>query len=100
MLNLWKPDLTLGVSLFDLCRRFGDAAIRRREDAKGNRDAGIEIQIAGIQVQRSLLVYLSLYERKTRRGLLLHLLEEGELEERLWDGLLGSLCSFKSSECR
>lgn len=51
VLDLWKLDLTLDVSLFDLCRRLGDVAIRRREDAKGNWYAGIEIQCAGCQAQ-------------------------------------------------
>lgn len=73
--DLWKLDLTLDVSLFDLCRRLGDAAIRRREDAKGNWYAGIEIQSAGCQAQE-------ISSRSHKKGPLAILVEEGEEEER------------------
>lgn len=66
VLDLWKLDLTLDVSLFDLCRwLLGDVAIRRREDAKGNWYAGIEIQGAGCQAQE-------IFSFNTRRVLLLY----------------------------
>ena len=47
VLGLWELELALDVGLFDLCSRLGDVAIRRREDAKGNWYAGVEIQGAG-----------------------------------------------------
>lgn len=65
VLDLWKLDLALDVNLFDLCRSFGDVAIRRRKDAKGNWYAGIEIQGAGCQAQE-------IFSFNTRRVLLLY----------------------------
>ena len=66
VLDGWKLDLALDASLFDLCRwLLGDVAIRRREDAKGNWYAGIEIQGAGCQAQE-------IFSFNTRRVLLLY----------------------------
>jgi hypothetical protein len=47
LLRSWKLDLTLDVSFFDLGRCGGDVSIRRREDAEGDRNTGVKVQIAG-----------------------------------------------------
>lgn len=59
--------------LADLCglEGFGVVLVRRREDAKGDGNAGVKVQIDDLEVQRTLLECLSGDERKTRRGLLL-----------------------------
>lgn len=46
LLLSWKLDLTLDVSFFYLVRG-GDVSVRRREDAEGDRNTGVKVQIAG-----------------------------------------------------
>lgn len=46
-----KLDLTLDVSLFNFCDWSFSVLVRRREDAKGNWDARVEVQIAGCQAR-------------------------------------------------
>lgn len=88
---LRKLDLTLDVSLLDFGGWSLDVAIRRREDAKGNWDAGIEVQIAGCQAQDALLV-------QDKKRPLASLLGRRGVEDSRDDGLRGSLCSSKSGE--
>lgn len=43
---LWKMDLTLDVGLLDALN--GVAPVRRREDAEGDRYAGVKVQVADL----------------------------------------------------
>jgi hypothetical protein len=42
--------------------------VRRREDAEGNRYAGVKVQIDGLKVQRSLLEPLSRDRKEDKKG--------------------------------
>jgi len=71
LLLVWEVDLTLDVSrlggLFN-----GVVPVRRREDAEGDRDAGVKVQVDDLQVlENDFSNAFRLTERKTRRGLLL-----------------------------
>lgn len=70
LLSLWKVDLTLDVSLGG--GLYGVASIRRRKDAEGNRNSGVKVQVADLNLREN--VFSNAFrraERKTRRGLLL-----------------------------
>ena len=70
LLLVWKVDLTLDVSRLGLLD--GVVPVRRREDAEGDRDAGVKVQVDDLQVlENDFSNAFRLTERKTRRGLLL-----------------------------
>jgi hypothetical protein len=78
-LLFWREiDLTLSMG-FSCCFN-GVAPVRRREDAEGNRDSGVKVQVDDLSGRELFSNAFRLAERKTRRDLLL-LGEEGEREE-------------------
>jgi hypothetical protein len=90
---LGEVDLSLDVSLGCGCC-FGVAPVRRREEAEGDRDSGVKVQIDDLSVRENLFSNaFRRNERKTRRGLLLLWVKEGE-EESVWITSLNSCLSF------
>lgn len=70
LLFVWELDFTLDMSL--LSGLNGVAPVRRREDAEGDRDAGVKVQVDDLEVRE--ILFSNAFrrdERKTRRGLLL-----------------------------
>jgi hypothetical protein len=66
LLSVWKADLSL-----EVCRFGGDfcvAPVRRREDAEGNRNSGVKVQIDDLSVQRTLLECLSKDRKEDKKG--------------------------------
>jgi hypothetical protein len=60
----------------------GVAPVRRREDAEGDRDSGVKVQVDDLSGREHFSNAFRLAERKTRRDLLL-LGEEGKGRERV-----------------
>lgn len=83
LLFVWKLDFTLDMGL--LSGLNGVAPVRRREDAEGDRDAGVKVQVDDLEVRE--ILFSNAFrrdERKTRRGLLL-LGEKKREEESAFD---------------
>ena len=66
----WKGELLFVSSLSKgLLVLLGVAPVRRREDAKGDRDSGVKVQIADLLLQRvSLLECLSTCRKEDKKG--------------------------------
>ena len=67
LLSLWEVDLTLNMCCFGFVDS-GVAPVRRREDAEGNGDSGVKVQIADLSVQRTLLECLSKERKEDKKG--------------------------------
>ena len=77
LVSLVELDLALDVCLLNFGSLY--VAIRGREDAKGDRNAGIEIQIAGSLARRELFsCSFRRYRKVDKKGPLASLVEEGE----------------------
>jgi len=72
----------------------GVAPVRRREDAEGDRDSGVKVQVDDLSGREHFSNAFRLAERKTRRGLLL-LVEEGKGKRAYEDASLLSLLQMK-----
>jgi hypothetical protein len=84
LLFVWEIDFTLDVSrlggLFN-----GVVPVRRREDAEGDRDAGVKVQVDDLEVLREqLLECLSTDRKEDKKGSLASWVKEGE-EESAFD---------------
>lgn len=75
----WELDLTLDVSRLGGGCSYFVVPVRRGEDAKGDRDAGVKVQVDDLSGENSSRMPFDVRERKTRRGLLL-LGKEGRRE--------------------
>lgn len=78
----WKLDLRLDVRCLDLGGD-GDVAVRRRKDAKGNRYAGVKVQIAGALARESSSRMPFDVRKEDKKGPLASRGKKGEGRKRL-----------------
>jgi hypothetical protein len=84
VLLAWEMDLTLDMSRLGGFLN-GVAPVRRREDAEGDRDAGVKVQVDGLLCARErLLECLSTKRKEHKKGSLASWVKEGE-EESAFD---------------